>query len=121
MKNIFIKTKYDADKKGLFGQFGGKYVPEMLIPALQALEKAYEEAKQDPEFLKDLMNLYHNYSGRPTPLYFAENLTKELGGAKIYIKNEGLNHTGAHKINHCLGQIRGSAATECILDGAAGC
>ena len=104
MKNIFSKTKYDADYAGHFGIFGGRYVPEMLIPALEELEIEYRKAKKDPKFLKDLMGLYKNYSGRPTPLYFAANLTKKLGGAKIYIKNEGLNHTGAHKINHCLGQ-----------------
>jgi len=104
MKSIFLKTTYDADEKGHFGQFGGRYVPEMLIPALEELEKAYEEAKKDPKFLAELLDLYKNYSGRPTPLYFAENLTKKLGGAKIYLKNEGLNHTGAHKMNHCLGQ-----------------
>ncbi len=102
--NIFIKTKYDADKGGHFGRLGGRYVPEMLIPALEELEKAYEDAKRDPRFLVDLMDLYENYDGRPTPLYFAANLTKRLGGAKIFIKNEGQNLTGAHKINHSLGQ-----------------
>lgn len=102
--NIFIKTKYDADKGGHFGRLGGRYVPEMLIPALEELEKAYEDAKRDPRFLADLMDLYENYDGRPTPLYFAANLTKRLGGAKIFIKNEGQNLTGAHKINHSLGQ-----------------
>ncbi|HEX9804801.1 MAG TPA: tryptophan synthase subunit beta [Candidatus Dojkabacteria bacterium] len=101
----FIKTKYDADKSGHFGGLGGRFVPETLIPALEEVEKAYLNAKKDQEFQKELNNLYKNYDGRPTPLYFAENLTKKLGGAKIYIKNEGLNHTGAHKINHCLGQI----------------
>lgn len=104
MKNIFIKTKYDADEEGHFEGLGGRYVPEMLMPAVKELEEAYKEAKQDPKFQKDLMDLYQNYDGRPTPLYFARNLTKHLGGAKIFIKNEGLNHTGAHKINHCLGQ-----------------
>jgi len=104
MKNIFLKNKYDADTKGHFGKFGGRYVPEMLMPALEELEDAYNAAKKDPKFEQELMGLYKNYSGRPTPLYFAERLTKKLGGAKIYIKNEGLNHTGAHKINHCLGQ-----------------
>ncbi|MFH0856757.1 MAG: tryptophan synthase subunit beta [bacterium] len=104
MDNIFLKTKYDADNRGHFGKFGGKYAPEMLMPALENLEKAYEDIKNDPKFIKELMDLYKNYSGRPTPLYFAENLTEKLGGAKIYLKNEGLNHTGAHKINHCLGQ-----------------
>ena len=104
MKNIFIKTEYDADKDGHFEGLGGRYVPEMLMPAVKELEKAYAEAKKDPKFQKDLMDLYQNYDGRPTPLYFARNLTEQLGGAKIFIKNEGLNHTGAHKINHCLGQ-----------------
>jgi len=88
-----------------FGKFGGAYVPEMLIPALIELEEAFIKCKKSNKFKKELQDLYTNYSGRPTPLYFAENLTKKLGGAKIFIKNEGLNHTGAHKINHCLGQI----------------
>jgi tryptophan synthase beta chain len=88
-----------------FGQYGGRYVPEMLIPALEELKTAYEQAKKDPTFSKELKHLYTTFSGRPTPLTYAENLTKQLGGAKIYLKNEGLNHTGAHKINHCLGQI----------------
>lgn len=104
MESIFQQTPYQADSSGYFGQFGGQYVPELLIPALKELEKEYEQAKQDPQFEKDLHDLYQTYSGRPTPLYFAESLTRKLGGAKIYIKNEGLNHTGAHKINHCLGQ-----------------
>jgi tryptophan synthase beta chain len=104
MKNIFLKTNYDADEDGFFGQYGGKYVPEILIPALEELETAYNSAKQDPKFIEKLMDLYQNYSGRPTPLYFAENITNKLGGGKLYIKNEGLAHTGAHKINHCLGQ-----------------
>ncbi|MDP3900514.1 MAG: tryptophan synthase subunit beta [bacterium] len=104
MKSIFFKTEYDADNYGHFGTFGGRYVPEMLMPALEELAAVYDAAKQDPDFLQELMDLYKNYDGRPTPLYFAKNLTKQLGGAKIYLKNEGLNHTGAHKINHCLGQ-----------------
>jgi len=96
--------KYLLNEDGHFGKFGGRYIPELLIPIMEDLEKAFFEIKKDPEFKKELLNLYHNYSGRPTPLYFCENLTKEIGGAKIYLKNEGLNHTGAHKINHCLGQ-----------------
>lgn len=104
MNNIFLKTDFDSDSSGHFGGFGGRYAPEMLIPALEELEAAYNVAKADPKFLAELTDLYKNYDGRPTPLYFAENLTKQLGGAKIYLKNEGLNHTGAHKINHCLGQ-----------------
>lgn len=104
MKNIFLKTKYDADAQGHFGELGGRYVPENLMPALLELERAYEKAKNDPSFLEELMDLYQNYSGRPTPLYYAKNLSEYLGGAQIYIKNEGMNLTGAHKMNHCLGQ-----------------
>jgi tryptophan synthase beta chain len=88
-----------------FGPYGGRYVPEMLIPVLDELKAAYKHSKKDPQFQSELKNLYLNYSGRPTPLVFAENLTKELGGAKIYLKNEGMNHTGAHKITQCIGQI----------------
>lgn len=91
-------------KKGHFGQFGGRYVPEMLIPTLEELEKAYLDARKDPNFKKEFRYLLKNYAGRPTPLTFAKNLTEKLGGAKIYLKNEGLNHTGAHKITHCIGQ-----------------
>ncbi|MCX6761304.1 MAG: tryptophan synthase subunit beta [Candidatus Moranbacteria bacterium] len=104
MKNIFLKTQYDADKRGHFKKYGGRYVPEMLIPALENLEKSYYEARKDPKFTQELMELFQNYSGRPTPLYFAKNFSEHLGGAKIFLKQEGLNHTGAHKINHCLGQ-----------------
>lgn len=90
--------------KSHFGIYGGRYVPEMLIPALEELEKEYEKAKKDKEFKKEFKYLLKTFSGRPTPLTFAKNLTDTLGGAKIYVKNEGLNHTGAHKITHCLGQ-----------------
>src|SRR3989344_9237865 len=89
---------------GHFGQFGGRYMPEMLIPALEELEIAYFKAKKDKFFQKEFAHLLETYSGRPTPLTFAKNLTEQLGGAKIYLKNEGLNHTGAHKIIHCIGQ-----------------
>lgn len=89
---------------GYFGKYGGRFVPEMLIPALEELESSYDEAKKDKQFQKDFEDLLQNFSGRPTPLVFAKNLTKKLGGAKIYLKNEGLNHTGAHKITHCIGQ-----------------
>ena len=85
--NIFIKTEYDADINGHFNDFGGRYAPEMLIPALEELEAAYSKAKKDKRFQKDLMDLYQNYDGRPTPLYFAKNLTEHLRGAKIFIKN----------------------------------
>ncbi len=90
--------------KGHFGKYGGRYVPEMLIPTLEELEKAYMEAKRDKQFQKEFRYLLKTFAGRPTPLTFAKNLTEQLGGAKIYLKNEGLNHTGAHKITHCIGQ-----------------
>ena len=91
------------DAKGHFGQFGGKFVIETLMPALEELEKLYNEAKNDPEFQKQLNFYLEHYVGRPSPLYFAENLTRQLGGAKIYLKREDLNHTGAHKINNTIG------------------
>lgn len=90
--------------KSHFGKYGGRYVPEMLMPALEELEAEYEEAKNDPKFKAEFQDLLTNFSGRPTPLVYAKNLTEKLGGAKIYLKNEGLNPTGAHKITHCLGQ-----------------
>jgi len=92
------------DKKGYFGQYGGRFVPETLIPALQELEAAYAGAKKDKSFQNELKHLQATYIGRPTPLYFAKRLTKHLGGAKIYLKREDLAHTGAHKINNALGQ-----------------
>jgi tryptophan synthase beta chain len=90
--------------KSHFGKYGGRYVPEMLLPALEELEEVYNHTKKDPTFQKEFNDLLTNFSGRPTPLIFAKNLTEKLGGAKIYLKNEGANHTGAHKITHCLGQ-----------------
>ncbi len=92
------------DKKGHFGEFGGRYVSETLIPALTELQNSYEEAKKDPNFQKEIDYYLKNYVGRPTPLYFAECMTKELGGAKIYLKREDVCHTGAHKINNTVGQ-----------------
>jgi tryptophan synthase beta chain len=89
---------------GRFGSYGGRYVPETLMAALEELEHAYAEARQDPAFAAELANLLHHYAGRPTALYFASRLTEQLGGAKIYLKREDLLHTGAHKINNCLGQ-----------------
>lgn len=93
------------DELGHFGQFGGRYVPETLIPALDELAREYEKAKNDPEFAQELAYYLREYIGRPTPLYFAERMTRELGGAKIYIKREDLCHTGAHKMNNVMGQI----------------
>ena len=98
MDNQHIKNRH-------FGPYGGRYVPEMLIPALDELERAYQQYQSDAEFLGELEHLFKTYSGRPTPLYYASNLTNHLGGAKIYLKLEGANHTGAHKINNALGQI----------------
>ena len=89
---------------GRFGAYGGRYVPETLMAALDELERAYEKAKRDRKFQQKLDVLLKTYAGRPTPLFFAQRLTKKLGGAKIYLKREDLLHTGAHKINNCLGQ-----------------
>ncbi|MBQ27215.1 MAG: tryptophan synthase subunit beta [Nitrospiraceae bacterium] len=92
------------NKKGRFGVYGGRYVPETLVPALEELERTYTEAKRDPVFRNTLRAYLNQYVGRPTPLYFAKRLTEHLGGAKIYLKREDLCHTGAHKINNTLGQ-----------------
>jgi len=93
------------DERGRFGAFGGRYVPETLIPALEELSRVYGKARRDPKFRTELDYYLRQYVGRPTPLYFAERLTKKLGGAKIYLKREDLCHTGAHKINNTIGQI----------------
>jgi len=91
-------------RKGYYGRFGGRFVPETLFPALEELEKAYDELRRDQAFQEELKELLSKYCGRPSPLYFAERLTEYLGGARIYLKREDLNHTGAHKINNALGQ-----------------
>lgn len=93
------------DEYGLFGDFGGQYVAETLMPLILELGREYEKAKTDPEFIEELAYFQRDYVGRPSPLYFAERLTEHCGGAKIYFKREELNHTGAHKINNCIGQI----------------
>jgi tryptophan synthase beta chain len=93
------------DERGRFGIHGGRFVAETLMPLILELEKAYEEAKDDPAFKAELTSWNADYTGRPSPLYFAERLTAELDGAKIYFKRDELNHTGAHKINNCIGQI----------------
>lgn len=92
------------DKAGKYGKFGGRYIPELLMPAVLELEEAYEAAKKDPSFQEELNNYLSEYIGRTTPLYEAEQLSKHLGGPKIYLKREDLNHTGAHKINNTIGQ-----------------
>lgn len=93
------------DDQGQFGIFGGRFVAETLMPLILELEQAWEDSKNDPSFAAELDNLNTFYTGRPSPLYFAERLTEHLGGAKVYFKREELNHTGSHKINNCLGQI----------------
>ena len=91
--------------KGRFGIHGGQYIPETLMNAVLELEEAYNHYKDDPEFNRELTELLNNYAGRPSLLYYAEHMTKDLGGAKVYLKREDLNHTGAHKINNVLGQV----------------
>jgi tryptophan synthase beta chain len=103
-KNSFLPPKV-PDRQGHFGPYGGRYVAETLMPALSELEHAYDKARRDRSFRKELQFYLHEYAGRVTPLYFAERLTEELGGAKIYLKREDLCHTGAHKINNTIGQI----------------
>lgn len=93
------------DEEGQFGIYGGRFVAETLMPNILELDEAYKVAKKDPAFLSELEHLNKHYTGRPSPLYFAERLTEHLGGAKVYFKRDELNHTGSHKINNCLGQI----------------
>jgi len=111
------------DAAGHFGEFGGRFVAETLMPLVLELEKAYEAAKADPKFRAEMDGLLKHYVGRPSQLYFAERLSAHLGGAKIYLKREDLNHTGAHKINNCLGQIllaRRMGRTRIIAETGAG-
>ena len=101
------KINYDLfpDSFGHFGEFGGRFVAETLMPLILEVEKEYIKAKKDPKFKKELNYYFENYIGRPSPLYFAERISKKIGGPKIYFKRDELNHTGAHKINNCVGQI----------------
>jgi tryptophan synthase beta chain len=111
------------DERGHFGIFGGRYLPETLMPLVLAVEKAYEAAKADPSFQAELDERLKHYVGRPSPLYFAERLTETLGGPKIYFKRDELNHTGSHKINNCLGQAvlaRRMGKTRIIAETGAG-
>ena len=89
---------------GRFGDFGGQYIPETLMAEVQRVEEAYNFYKNNPDFQRELMTLLNDYAGRPSRLYYAENMTNDLGGAKVYLKREDLNHTGSHKINNVLGQ-----------------
>jgi len=120
-----IPNDYSAypDAAGRFGDFGGRYVPETLMPLVHELEAAYRAAKADPAFQAELDGFLEHYVGRESPLYFAERLTDHFGGAKIYLKREDLNHTGAHKINNCMGQIllaRRMGKTRIIAETGAG-
>ncbi len=111
------------DDRGFFGIYGGRFVAETLMPLILELETAYEAAKADPAYRAELDNLNTHYAGRPSPLYFAERLTEELGGARVYFKRDELNHTGSHKINNCLGQIllaRRMGKTRIIAETGAG-
>jgi tryptophan synthase beta chain len=118
-----IAAKNLPDAQGHFGPYGGRYVPETLMHPLQELEAEYFRAQHDPDFQRELSYYLTEFVGRPTPLYFAERLTKELGGAKIYLKREDLNHTGSHKLNNAIGQIllaRRMGKTRIIAETGAG-
>ena len=118
-----IATDTVPDARGHFGPYGGRYVPETLMHPLQELEAEYSRSQQDPEFQREFDYYLREFCGRPTPLYFAERLTRELGGAQIYLKREDLLHTGAHKINNCIGQIllaRRMGKTRIIAETGAG-
>jgi tryptophan synthase beta chain len=103
--NAINSYRTGPDERGHFGKFGGRFVAETLMPLILDLERHYKQAKADPAFKAEMNYLLKDYVGRPNPLYYAEPLSKHLGGAKIYLKREDLNHTGAHKINNCIGQI----------------
>src|SRR4051812_44749884 len=111
------------DARGHFGPYGGRFVPETLMHPLQQLEQEYRKAEQDPDFQRELNYYLREFCGRPTPLYFAERLTRELDGPKIFLKREDLLHTGAHKINNAMGQIllaRRMGKTRIIAETGAG-
>src|SRR6266566_3850903 len=101
---MVVSSSSVPDKEGRFGPYGGRYVPETLVHALHQLTAQYEAAREDPEFKRQFHDYLHHHVGRPTALYLSERLTREAGGARIYLKREDLNHTGAHKINNCIGQ-----------------
>jgi len=111
------------DERGHFGLYGGRFVAETLMPLILEVERAYEASKTDPGFAAELAYYHEHYVGRPSPLYFAERLTRLFGGAKVYFKRDELNHTGAHKINNCMGQIllaRRMGKTRIIAETGAG-
>jgi len=103
MKSNYLEST--PDKDGYFGQFGGSYIPPVLEKPFKDIKNAYEQLKNSPEFIDELKYVRKHYQGRPTPISFAKNLTKHCGGAKIYLKREDLNHTGAHKLNHCMAEV----------------
>src|SRR5215204_100644 len=114
---------YEPNERGYWGEYGGRFVPETLVAPLDELTEAYVAARDDVAFRSEFSSLLTNYSGRPTPLTLAARLTESLGGARIYLKREDLNHTGAHKINNCLGQIllaRRMGKTRIIAETGAG-
>ena len=120
-----VRNTWDQwpDVNGRFGEFGGRYVAETLMPLILDLEAEYRKSKEDPAFKAEMDDLWAHYVGRPSPLYFAERLTEHFGGAKIYFKRDELNHTGAHKINNCLGQVllaRRMGKTRIIAETGAG-
>src|SRR5213596_1766691 len=118
-----LATEKLPDTRGHFGPYGGRFVPETLMHPLQQLEEEYLKAQQDPDFQSELQYYLREFCGRPTPLYFAERLTRELGGGRVYLKREDLLHTGAHKINNCIGQIliaRRMGKTRIIAETGAG-
>jgi tryptophan synthase beta chain len=121
--SIVNSLRAQPDARGHFGQFGGRYVAETLMPLILDLDREYRAAKADPAFQAEFDDLLRDYVGRPSPLYYAERLTEALGGAKVYFKREELNHTGAHKINNCIGQIllaRRMGKTRIIAETGAG-
>ena len=121
--DLFNSFMNGPDEKGRFGKFGGRFVSETLMPLILDLEAEYDKAKDDPEFWAEMDYLWKHYVGRPSPLYHAERLSGHLGGAKIYLKRDELNHTGAHKINNVLGQIilaRRMGKTRIIAETGAG-
>ena len=108
MKNLVnekINTASLPDENGYFGSYGGSFVPPELQSVMDEVTQAYEKISRDPEFIAQLRDLQEHYTGRPSPVFHAKNLSRAAGGAQIYLKREDLNHTGAHKINHCLGEV----------------
>ncbi|MDD3902803.1 MAG: tryptophan synthase subunit beta, partial [Sphaerochaeta sp.] len=100
-----INTTNLPDEKGYFGEFGGAFIPPQLQEVMDEVTKAYHDIVKDPVFLQELSDLLKYYVGRPSPVYHAKRLSEAVGGAQIYLKREDLNHTGAHKINHCIGEV----------------